>query len=173
VLERFIQAAEQFGFGKIVRICADNPFLDIFALEQLISQMEESESDYWCFSTGENLPTIRTHYGFWAEGVSLPALKKIRDLTGEPLYLEHVTNYIYTHPGSFRIISTPIDPMVDSEKRVRLTVDTEADFELSKTIYDHVVRQGIPVEARSLVSYIRSFPGWIRIMEREILKNTK
>ena len=173
VLERFIQAARQFGIEKIIRICADNPFLDIFALKQLISQMEETDSDYWCYRTSENLPTIKTHYGFWAEGVSLEALEKVRELTSKPVYVEHVTNYIYTHPSLFEIRYNEIDPSVDQERSIRLTVDTENDFELSKTIYDQVLRHRIPVDSKSVVSFIKSRPEWLRSMEREIIANSK
>jgi len=37
VLKRFIDAAEQFNVQRIIRVCADNPFLDINALEELIA----------------------------------------------------------------------------------------------------------------------------------------
>jgi spore coat polysaccharide biosynthesis protein SpsF len=173
VLERFIQTANEYSFEKVIRICSDNPFLDVFALDILISQMEETEHDYWCYSTGEDLPTIKTHYGFWAEGVTAKALQKVSSLTTENLYIEHVTNYIYSHPGLFDIKFNRIDPVIDKERSIRLTVDTSNDFDLAKLIYEHSIGDGIPNESKSLVRYIKQHPEWIQVMQNEILSNSK
>ena len=94
VLNRFISAAEQYNAQKIIRVCSDNPFLDINSIKKLIETINENPSaDYISFNIN-GIPSIKTHYGFWTEYVTLNTLKKIRDLTDEPLYHEHVTNYI-------------------------------------------------------------------------------
>lgn len=173
VLDRFIQTARNHGFDKVVRVCSDNPFLDMAALNILIEQMEETDYDYWCFSTAEDLPSILTHYGFWAEGATRQALEKVDELTRENLYQEHVTNYIYTHPENFRIHYTGMDPAIDKEKSIRLTVDTPNDFELAKLIYEQARMEGIAEDSSSLVNFIKKHPEWIRSMQDEIRKNSK
>ena len=40
VLDRFIQAARKFGFSKIIRVCADNPFLDFTGMQTLIREFD-------------------------------------------------------------------------------------------------------------------------------------
>ena len=100
VLKRFIDAALKYDIDKIIRICADNPFLDMLYLKNLIKEYDDSSYDYISFKTSRDLPTIKTHYGFWTEGVMLTALKKIKKLTGEKIYLEHVTNFIYSLKSS-------------------------------------------------------------------------
>ena len=73
VLDRFIQAARYYGISKIIRICADNPFLDIESLDSLILASENIDADYVSFCTSNHTPTIKTHFGFWAEYVTLAA----------------------------------------------------------------------------------------------------
>ena len=75
VLDRFINATESHKFSKIIRICADNPFLDIEALKFQINSFEKSNVDYWCYSLSDQTPSIKTHYGFWTEGVKLETIK--------------------------------------------------------------------------------------------------
>ncbi len=173
VLERFLLAARAHDLDKIVRVCSDNPFLDMKALETLVGRMQSSTHDYWCFSTGDGLPTIKTHYGFWAEGVSRTALQRVQELTAEKAYQEHVTNYIYTYPGQFDIASWPIDPLIDRERSIRLTVDTRSDFQLAGEIYASAVREGIALEAGPLVGFITQHPEWMQVMQNEIHSNTK
>ena len=173
VLDRFIQAAHANKFEKVIRICSDNPFLDPAALDFLFRQMELSEHDYWCYSTHENLPSIKTHYGFWAEGVSAMALQKVSNLTQENLYLEHVTNYIYTHPDIFDIRYNRIASAIDQERSIRLTVDTKNDFDLARLIFDQAKAEDIPMNSSSLTEFIKQHPEWLRLMQKEILSNTK
>ena len=78
VLKRFIDAAEHFNFSSIVRVCSDNPFLDMSDLNILSN--ENDAYDYSCFSINGN-PSILSHVGFWAEKVSLKALKKIQKMS--------------------------------------------------------------------------------------------
>ena len=173
VLDRFIQTASNYSFEKVIRVCSDNPFLDVGALDFLLRQMEETDHDYWCYARGDNLPSILTHYGFWAEGVSTLALQKVSSITSENLYLEHVTNYIYSHPDQFDIKYTRIDPYIDQERSIRLTVDTKNDFELAKQIYESSIANGITHDSISLVKYIKQHPEWIQVMQKEILSNSK
>ena len=74
VLDRFIQAARYYGISKIIRICADNPFLDIESLDSLILASENIDADYVSFCTSNHTPTIKTHFGFWAEYEHPPLL---------------------------------------------------------------------------------------------------
>ena len=97
VLQRFIDVANKFSLTKIIRVCADNPFLSMEALSVLISKFPNSDLDYMSFQTSNRVPVIRTQYGFWTEAVTLIALKRIKKQTNSLNFLEHVTNYIYDH----------------------------------------------------------------------------
>lgn len=172
VLSRFIEAAKKFNVKKIIRVCADNPLLDIEGLVNLKDSFIKSEVDYWCYSTNENLPTIKTHYGFWAEGVTLDTLIKVQNHTTEKIYREHVTNYIYSHADQFSIHFEHIHPNIEKNK-VRLTIDTQQDFELIKTIYSELINDNIKLNALEISTYVTNKPNWLKIMEKEIHLNSK
>jgi spore coat polysaccharide biosynthesis protein SpsF (cytidylyltransferase family) len=173
VLNRFIRAAEHYRFRKIIRICADNPFLDMEALAWQIKCFKNSNVDYWCYSLRNRIPSIKTHYGFWTEGVKLSTLKVIASKTDEKIYQEHVTNYIYTHPNSFDIHYEEINQEIENEKHVRLTIDTAEDYLLAKKVFAELKQRGIPFTAERIVSYINEKPSFKEIMKNEIIKNDK
>jgi spore coat polysaccharide biosynthesis protein SpsF len=173
VLDRFIKAAEFLKIEKIIRICADNPFLDINALKIQIADFLEQDVDYWYYAKRDNTPTIKTHYGFWTEGVTLTTLKKIDSLTKEKLFHEHVTNYIYTYPDCFKLHAQLIPIEIEKETNIRLTIDTKEDFELAKSIYSLLIKNQTEFNPELIVSFIKSNKDWLILMENEINKNIK
>src|SRR5690606_35351579 len=85
VLSRFIEAANFKGWTHVVRICADNPFLLNASLQELVEKGKQSKADYLAFFFSDNTPSIKTHSGFFAEWVSIDALKKVESETQLPL----------------------------------------------------------------------------------------
>lgn len=173
VLQRFVNAAEYYGFDKIIRICADNPFLDMGALRALIQEFSISEDDYLSYSTSCGLPTIKTHYGFWAEAVRLSALKKIASLTQENLFHEHVTNYIYTHPELFNIHYITIPLSIETKSQIRLTLDTIEDFEIQKDIFSLLMEKKSSFSIEDVTSLLDAYPAYYGIMKKQININSK
>lgn len=171
VLQRFIDTAKKYKIEKIIRVCADNPFLDIPDLKVLIQNSINSNADYLSFQTSDYKPTIQTHYGFWAEMVRLKALEKVIKLTLDKTYLEHVTNYIYLNPEEFNLELITISKSIEKKKNIRMTLDTIEDFKLLKEIY-----LGYPYfkdGVESLVKIIAKNKTWLKTMESQIMKNTK
>ena len=172
VLNRFIETAEHFKIDNIIRLCADNPFVDLDALSFQINSFSNNY-DYWCYCTNQLKPTIKTGYGFWTETVTLNALKKVAASTDEALYKEHVTNYIYTHPNTFEIHFEKINQNVENLSDLRLTVDTKNDFKLLKEIYETLLSKNISFTASGISNFVKDNPQWLKIMEAETLKNIK
>jgi spore coat polysaccharide biosynthesis protein SpsF (cytidylyltransferase family) len=173
VLDRFIQAALQFGFNKIIRVCADNPFLDMAGLQTLIDVFEQSDADYLGFQLAGNLPSILTHFGLWAEAVSLMALEKANKLTSEKLYHEHVTNYIYGNPALFNIQFIPAEPIVFSRTDIRMTLDTPEDFEIQKEIFAAISKENPNFGIMEIVFWLDKHPEILEKMKNEIQRNQK
>lgn len=172
VLDRFIKAAEYYKINKIVRICADNPFLDMKEMEYLISNIDDT-NDYISFKIN-GLPSIKTHFGFWAEYVSLFALKKVNKKTQDALYREHVTNYIYTHPELFNIKFLAPNKKVLNAENVRMTIDTTDDFQNLQKIYSELYtiyhnKFGID----EILEFLESHKGYQSKMSEQIKLNTK
>lgn len=172
VLNRFIETAKKFNLNKIVRICADNPFIDLEDLANLVIEMDKRSVDYLSYSLSDGTPVIQSHYGFWGEGISLKALESVAKLTNEAIYLEHVTNYIYTHPEHFSINTNKIENSLETIKNIRLTVDNHEDFITAQEIYSMYLQSNFKNKTELLLE-IQKNPRWINTMSKQISKNLK
>ena len=86
VLQRFIDAAEVNDAQRIIRVCSDNPFLELNSICELVNKAEaDVEADYISYNIN-GVPSIKTHYGFWTEFVTLEALKRVKLMTDDVLY---------------------------------------------------------------------------------------
>ena len=170
VLDRFIKCATEYGFKKVIRVCADNPFLDVKGLAGLISYMQEKNVDYAGYYI-EETPAIKTHYGLWAEGVSLSALEKVAKKTNEKVYLEHVTNYIYENEKVFDIgkIGSRIELPISCP--IRFTMDTERDYTNLRRVCE--LLQGEDECIESLLRVVQADGALLENMRKEIVLNKK
>lgn len=173
VLQRFIDAAKEFDAENIIRVCADNPFLDVFYIELLLEKFEKFNCDYLSYITSDGTPSIKTHYGFWAEAVKLSALEKVRELTDENLYHEHVTNFIYANRDIFDVKFFEIIPQIDKHKDIRLTIDTQVDFDIQKEIFNKLNSYIPNFTSLNVIDFLEDNPHYLEIMKNEILKNQK
>ena len=137
VLDRFIAAASHFETEDVVRICADNPFLDMHFISELLRFYSENpKADYWSFKNAADVPVIKTHFGFFAEIVTTKALESVRELTKDTLYTEHVTNYIYSNE-IFNSQFKELPSFLKHRNDLRFTIDDIKDFELLKEVYKY------------------------------------
>lgn len=120
VLERYYLCAQKYGFSDIVRLTADNPFVDIEELGGLIELHKKTCSDY-THSFGV-LPV-----GVGAEIFTFGALEKSYQCATKSNHFEHVNEYIQEHPELFKISVLSV-PKEKNRPDIRLTVDTEEDY---------------------------------------------
>lgn len=172
VLQRFIDAAEYADARRIIRVCSDNPLLNEQAIETLLKAAENSEADYISFMVNQT-PSIKTHFGFWTEYVTLDALKKVRQLTDEKIYHEHVTNYIYAHPEDFTIEWLPTPECLLGREDIRLTCDTPVDFQNAQSVYASIIHAHPHPTIEDIVAYVDAHPQYLQNMKEEIAKNSK
>lgn len=172
VLIRFIEAAEKFKFDYIIRVCADNPLFDIQGTLNLVEHADRSHFDYFGYQVFGK-PSILSHLGFWGELVSLNALKKAHDLSPGMFYKEHVTNYIYGNPKVFKVklINSPATDLIEAE--IRLTVDTQEDFDLMKNIYSKLAEFKVDIAPNAILRCISSNPDFKKVMKAQIKMNKK
>lgn len=172
VLQRFIDCSDSYNFDVIVRVCADNPFLDTEGTLSLLQNFDNN-IDYKSFAVSGNIPTIKTHLGFWGEIVRVEALKKINTYTSESLYQEHVTNFIYSNPDIFNCEFTNAPKEVFDRKDIRLTMDTIDDFNLYKKIYNRLINNTNKIIINELLQYIDNSTQIKNVMTSQIKINTK
>lgn len=169
VLQRFVDAGEFFKVHGIIRVCADNPFLDIQSIRYLIEHASAGD-DYFSFKMRNERPVILNHIGLFAEYVPLKTLKYVAAHVKEPIYREHVTNFIHGHPDQFQV-HLEYAPDLSGEIDIRLTCDTEEDFTMLQEMYEQLNPYiETPVE---LIGRIRQNAVWMQIMKGQIEKHGK
>lgn len=173
VLGRFIQVAEKHSFDNIVRICADNPFLDVKGTLDLLDFQAEKAYDYIAYQIAGGIPSIKSHLGFWGEIVSLESLKKVKKLTNEKMYYEHVTNFIYDHPDMFKIKWVDAPEVVFTRTDIRLTLDDETDFNLCRDVYREMKEEGSAFDLENIVRFLDRNKHFLAIMKDQISKYSK
>ncbi|WP_369048218.1 hypothetical protein [Tenacibaculum sp. UWU-22] len=166
VLERFIKCAEKNNIKTIIRICSDNPFIDIDSIIALYT--EYKGEDYFSYKVN-NLPSILTHYGFFSEIVSLKGLKTVSQQMGDEC-IEHVTNCIYKFPNKFTVRFLE-NNIVNTD--IRCTLDTIEDFNLLKYIYTCFVKQNPELGYKEVIKFIETQPNLLNQMKKLIRKNKK
>jgi len=166
VLDRFIKCADYYKIDTIVRICSDNPFIDIQKIEELIETYKGE--DYLSFKVN-NKPSILTHYGFFTEIVSLKALKKVQSQNLNNCF-EHVTNCIYNNPDVFDIKF--IQKRINNNN-IRCTLDTEGDFNILKDIYINFIKDNFNANYLEVIDFISNRPDLSIKMKSIIKENLK
>ena len=131
VLDRYLQCAKQHAATHVVRLTADNPFTDMEELDRLIRLHIGGGYDY-SHSFGQ-MPL-----GVGAEIMTMAALERSWREGTAPNHREHVNEYIQENPGLFRIGTLTIPPHKIAPA-LRLTVDTQEDYERACTLVDHMI----------------------------------
>jgi len=160
VLAQFCKIVEDYKLDGVIRICADNPFIQLPLMAPLF--MWEGY-DYVAFENA-----MQRHEGFFVEYISAFALL---DSDTEHLISydrEHVTPFIYNNSDTYDIKWLKI-PEELTVFKIRLTVDTKEDFELAQEVYKHVGER----HWHYIVDYLYYRPYLIRRMEENIRRNEK
>ncbi len=172
VLDRFIHAAKQFDVDGIVRICSDNPFLDIEGIKTLITKAEQTQADYIGFKIN-NMPSIKTHFGFWGEFARLSALEKVAATTDDRQAHEHVTIHLYTHPEEYLCEWIDCPDFLQGRDDIRLTIDTQDDMDNAKQVYSTLAKENAAFGLKEIVAYIDQHEELRESMKNIIKQNTK
>lgn len=143
VLDRFIKTADAYKFTHVLRICSDNPFLDVTLLENLIEMYNNNDNDYYSYKDGNNTPAIKTHLGLFGEIVSLSSLKIEQENEKDIDVIEHVTKYIYENPKIFKVYLEEFPEMLRDKDFLRFTIDDRNDFDNLRSLYKFYVKHGI------------------------------
>lgn len=129
VLSRYYECAKKYGFSDIVRLTADNPFVDVEEVDRLIAYHKECGNEFT--ESFSQLPI-----GVGAEIFSFAALKEDMEKSSMPHHFEHVDEYILENMEKFKTGTLQV-PEEKHFPDVRLTVDTKEDYEKACYIAAH------------------------------------
>ena len=125
VLHRSLSAARQARADVIVRICADNPFIDPGEIDRLISFFKEERPDY----AFNHLNRLENNYpdGLGAEILGRGLLEELAVRATDPRHREHVTLALWEEAGGRRMETFPARPQI-AHPRLKLDVDFPEDL---------------------------------------------
>jgi len=160
VLGRYYNAAKKYNADVIVRITSDCPLIDPIIVDNIIKKHIENKADYTANIINRTFPR-----GLDTEVFNFNVLEKTNELAREKYHKEHVTTYILENPERFKLQNIKAD---DTIKRpdIRITVDTEEDFELISKIIEHF--KNIEFGIKDVIHFLNEKPQLL-----EINKNIK
>ncbi len=126
VLTRFHSAATKYPSENVIRICADNPFIDPRTIDELITFFESRKCDY----AYNHIPRNNCYPdGIGAEIVSFEILDKINNEANTNEYREHIFNFIWDNPDIFEIETFNPSHKWMMRPDIRLDIDTRDDYD--------------------------------------------
>jgi spore coat polysaccharide biosynthesis protein SpsF len=162
VLHRFAKIVKDRDIDGVIRICADNPFVQPPLMYPVIVWAQDN--DYVSF-----FGAMQRHEGFWVEYISKKALlESDRILTKDDPDREHVARGIYSRPHMYKVKWLDIPDELNRYK-LRLTVDTASDFFIAKKMWRMIGRQ----HWFNILGYAVSNPEMYNKMQENIEKNAK
>ena len=153
VLDRFIQAAKLYEPDYVIRVTADCPFVDYEMASDMVALMKKEQVDI--IDLEGQLPR-----GLAVEVISYQALQYINEKGHENRHREHVTYYAYEFKEQFKRVSYVADEM-RNEPSLRITLDTDADYELLSKIANHF--DDIFVSSTDVIQYLIEHPEVAKI----------
>ena len=161
VLERHYAAAKAFGADVVVRVSGDCPLMDPLVVDRVIRYFLDHRDrfDFVSNCPGYDEPSTYPR-GMDVEVFSFRCLEEAHREAREPLDREHVTRFIRRHGHRFGLdhLSYHRD-----EGRLRLTVDTEEDFELVRKVLEDLYPKEPAFSLESILSLMQVHPDWEQI----------
>jgi len=133
VLSRFCEAAKQFNADLVVRVCADNPFIDPFEVDRLIDFYDKNDCDYVC----NHMNKLNCGYadGFGAEILSSKLLIDLNKKRLKDDEREHLTLYLHRNNNKYKLLGVPA-PAALSFPDLKFDVDSKNDLKRIQKICD-------------------------------------
>ena len=141
VLDRFYHTAKKYQANNIVRITADNPFMDGRLVDKLIQIYEQCSCDYVMFKNGV--------IGLSSEIFSFDSLQIAYQNAYDEYDKEHVTPYIKRNMNTY----FPNIEQKYSKPEIRATIDTLEDYILIHKFY-------LYAEQNKIKANIDNFINW-------------
>ncbi|HWR45774.1 glycosyltransferase family protein [Sporomusa sp.] len=131
VLLRTVEAAEATATDFIVQITSDCPLIDHETIDRVIERMlEHPYLDYVATQLVRTYPL-----GFSVEVFRTAALRQVEQTITDAAVREHVSLYFYEHPELYHLSNVEA-PRFVRHPEYRLTLDTEDDYRLIRSVYE-------------------------------------
>jgi spore coat polysaccharide biosynthesis protein SpsF len=155
VLRRYYDAAIQYKVDTIVRITSDCPLLDPRTIDNIINIHTGKKVDYTSNVMKRTFPR-----GLDVEVFTFQALENTFHNAHEPYQREHVTPYLIEHPEIFRLYNVEAQGKL-RRPEIRITLDTQEDFEFIKQILLHF--NTLTFTTEDVIDFLDEHPELLKI----------
>lgn len=155
VLDRYYHAALTFKADVVVRITGDCPLVEPEIIDRVVN---EFQGHYPAVDYISNVLTRTFPRGLDVEVMSFGALSKAWQEDHNPVWREHVTQYIWRQPEKFKIRNVTNDT---DYSYMRWTVDTPEDLAFMRRIYEHF--QNDAFTWTEVLRLLETHPEWLEI----------
>ncbi|MGV3504279.1 MAG: cytidylyltransferase domain-containing protein [Adhaeribacter sp.] len=162
VLARYYHAACAFELETIVRLTADNPFVDPGIISQTLRTHHLSGADYTA-TTGLPLGTNLEIFGF-------TALEKAFKQATLAEHREHVTPFLRLNPQIFNLQYQDLSQDNPGQANWRLTIDNEADYALACAILLALPVRQEPAPLAQVQELLKQNPALLTINQHQYQK---
>jgi len=152
VLSRYYHAALRYSCNDIVRITADDPLKDPAIIDKII---DKYFSNYPGYDYVSNTITPTFPEGLDCEVFKFKALERAYNEAKDPVYLEHVTTYIWMHPEKFNLFNFENETDYSG---LRWTLDTPDDLKFFEAVFKRLY-SGRPIPWKSVLNLIKEEPS--------------
>ena len=158
VLDRYYQAAKQYGATSIVRLTADCPLTAPCLIDKVINCFQSNAFDYVSNTIKPTYPD-----GLDVEVFSFLALEQAWQKAKLPSEREHVTPYIINHPERFSLGSFEDEADLS---HLRWTVDYPEDFEFVKKVYQSLYVNNPGFSMQDILALLKNHPELLEINQQ-------
>jgi spore coat polysaccharide biosynthesis protein SpsF len=153
VLTRYVEAARGSSADVIVRLTADCPLIDAAVVDEVTNTLVTGAAD---FDYVSNVLPRTYPQGLDAEALFIDTLERVERLARSPEAREHVTWFITSERPDLFVLGSVTDEHDNSD--LRWTVDTAADLELVRRLYDALDLEASTLDYRAIVAHVRAHP---------------
>jgi spore coat polysaccharide biosynthesis protein SpsF len=156
VLGRYAGAARACGADTVVRVTSDCPLLDPAVVDEVITAFQTPPPVQYASNMLE--PTYPL--GMAVEAFDVAVLREAHAQAIDPAEREHVTPFIYWRPQRYHLRSVRLP---HDHTRHRWTVDTAADYELVKLLFETLHAHKPAFTLQDLLDLAEEHPAWEQI----------
>ncbi len=137
VLDRFFKAAQCAGANHVVRICADNPFIDPIEIDKLVGFYLRERPDY----AFNHLNRMDNRYpdGLGAEIVSFKVLEDISEKAVKSEHREHSFLFIWDHLDLYDVKTLKAEGAL-AQPNAKLDIDSPKDLEKLSMLLERIAK---------------------------------
>lgn len=150
VLDRYYHAAKMFNIRHIIRATGDNPFVDPNEARRVVNCIMSNKVDY--VTGAEIINELGLPAGVGVEAFTFNALERSWLEGHAKNHREHVNEYILENPESFNIIRLKCLHK-NTRPDLRLTVDTDDDFNFVEEILKSIRKPPIEISTQEIIGW--------------------